>query len=288
MRETEKKRLKDEECSFTPTVNAVSHQLVQLNKANPTNKTKSKDNKQQQQQQDDKQDKAANSRRLDAAAKAKITQFLNRTIERQQAQKQALLRLQADNVKQSTPSFVPAITIRAQSAQSSYNKPTSATEGSGGSGGSGAAAVVVAASVKKRQRRCEEIYRCWADSDGYIDRSGWMALVKSWYMRDGSGSGSGSGGSSRRLESMRWELETDDVAVIQMVIRECDRQVRRDRKAANVSSGVSESDEFTWQLSLADFQLWMERGVRWVLDRAQTAEREEGRMIQKFTPVPDP
>ena len=289
MREMETKRIKQEECSFTPMVNAVSHQLVQLNKNNPSAKKSIRD----KQLNNIGQEK---SKKLDAAAKAKITQFLQRTIERQQQQKEALAKLQENNLKLITPSFVPTITIKAQAIQPAYNKPTathnntnntdsSTPSGSGSSGstcGSGGSGGVVTASQKKRQRRCEELYRCFGDSGGYIDRSGWMRLVKGWYMRE------------RRLEGMRWQLEMDDVQVIQMVIRECDRQVRRDRKAGGGSGSgrganeLEDGEDYTWQLSLADFQLWMEKLWGVVLDRAKTAEREEERMVHKFTPTPDP
>ena len=279
MRETEKKRLKEEECSFTPTVNAVSHQLVQLNKANPSKKTKDT-------QLDDRVKLAKPAQQvLDKEAKAKIARFLHRTIERQQLQKQALARLQENNLKQITPSFVPSITPKAQAVQPTYNRPAATVDGSNNGGGTTGS--IVPASVKKRQRRCDEIYRCFADSDGYIDRSGWMRLVKAWYMHDSVG-GSGGGGGSGRLERMRWQLEMDDVAVIQMVIKECDRQVRRDRKAGKGWDGMGDSEGCTWQLSLADFQLWNQRLWHVVLTRAQTAEKEEARMVHKFIPTPDP
>ena len=245
MREAERKRLTTEECSFTPAVNAVSQQLVQLSKANPPKAQKPKATAAAEEVQRTKQ--------LDAAAKEKIAQFLQRTIERQAARKQALVRLQDDSIKSSTPSFAPTLTPRAQTAQPSSSSVP-----------------VVAASAKKRQRRCEEVYRCFAGADGYIDRSGWVRLAKAWYMQTGE------------LERLRWQLERDDVAAIQMMVRECDRQVRRDRRAGSVE------EECTWQVSLADFQLWMERLWQVVLNRAETAEREEERAVHKFTAAPEP
>ena len=122
MGEVGHKRLREEESSFTPAVDAVSHQLVQLDQPHLFDRTQVAP--QHQSAADNNVAAVADKpKKLDAAAKAKITQLLQRTMERQQ-RKQALLGLPDDSVKQSVTNFGSGIRPRAQTAQSAYSKAT--------------------------------------------------------------------------------------------------------------------------------------------------------------------
>ena len=81
-------------------------------------------------------------------------------------------------------------------------------------------------------------------------------------------------------------MTLDDVAAMGLVIKECDREVRRVRREAQeggMEGGLKEGEDVTWRLSLEDFVLWFERMWRVVVNRARTAESSEQRVIHHFT-----
>ena len=172
----------------------------------------------------------------------RIRLFLQRTAERQQR------KVAAKPNPSPLPSFTPQLTPPPHSV-SRPGEPVTASE-------------------RKRRRKCEEIFHVYATSGGYIPRHRWLSLVKKFTRTIDDAQGRG----------LKADMTLDDVSVIQMVVKECDREVRRLR-AVRVALGESvEEDDLSWRLSLDDFMAWFERMWSVLMDRARQAEDSDQRV----------
>ena len=182
----------------------------------------------------------------------RIRLFLARTAERQRRKAAAVV------AEAALPSFAPVITQQGQ--------------GMGG-GGRGA----VSAGERKRRRKCEEIFHVYQTTAGFIPRSRFLSLVKHLTRSV----------EAARGQRMKADITGDDVAVLQLIIKECDREVRRVRKMRSEQGEMEVGEDLTWRLSLDDLCQWFERMWAVVVGTARAAEDAEQRMVHKFTAPTD-
>ena len=255
----EAQQLKEAELPFRPEVNAVSRELAAdplRRKRRPLHhRSPSTPVPPSQAADTDPQEK-----------RERIRRFLQRTAERQREGVQRAV------VEEALPSFTPTITVKAREL---------------GRVGGERRQGLVGAGERKRRRKCEEIFHAYQSSGGYIARVRWVSLVKALGRAVAGGTGGGKEG------GRGGNVTLDDVAAIGLVIKECDREVRRVRKEALEEGGMAdgvggggglleEGEDLTWRLSLEDFVLWFERMWGVVVHRARSAESSEQRVMQHF------
>ena len=136
---------------------------------------------------------------------------------------------------------------------------------------------VVSAGERKRRRKCEEIFHVYQTTAGFIPRSRFLSLVKHLTRSV----------EAARGQRMKADITGDDVAVLQLIIKECDREVRRVRKMKTEAGEMEVGEDLTWRLSLDDLCQWFERMWTVVVGEARQAEDKEKRLVSKFTAPAD-